>query len=262
MVLSSISILRGAAQHESLEVHQHLEAAERHAFHVERHRVLHHLAEQHRPLTIARVTAYQTTLAVEMGFEDFVAAQLSRHQPLGRSLTRVLQKAYPQTVIVLEYPLDARPRWHDQQPNPHLYAAISRHRAKYAECLRSFLEFSDDFRRIPIRSSAVQTPSDPCWINGWLPALDSMALYALVALQNPRHYMEVGSGNSTKFARRAITDHQLQTQITSIDPWPRAEIDDICDRVIRQPVERVTRQRSTSCRRATSCSSTAHTGRS
>jgi hypothetical protein len=64
-------------------------------------------------------------------------------------------------------------------------------------------------------------------------------LYSLLAQHNPRHYVEVGSGNSTKFARRAIRDHGLQTRITSIDPFPRAEIDSICDRVIREPVEHV-----------------------
>ena len=40
-----------------------------------------------------------------------------------------------------------------------------------------------------------------------------------------RQMLEIGSGNSTKFARRAIRDHRLCTRITSIDPHPRAEID-------------------------------------
>ena len=175
----------------------------------------------------------------EMGFEDFLATQLRRHQSLGRSLTRVLRKAFPQTVIVLEYPLDARPRWDQQlayslsctRPSPDISGVC--------RVLVSFLRFSDEFRRIATRPSAAHAPSDPVWINGWLPALDSMALYSLLAVHNPRHYVEVGSGNSTKFARRAIVDHQLRTRITSIDPWPRAEIDSICDQVIRQPVEHV-----------------------
>ena len=122
---------------------------------------------------------------------------------------------------------------------PAFVPAISRQRASYAESLRSFLQFSDDFSRIATRPAAAHAAGDPYWINGWLPALDSIALYSLLALRNSGHYVEVGSGNSTKFARRAITDHQLQTQITSIDPFPRAEIDVICDRVIREPVERV-----------------------
>ena len=56
---------------------------------------------------------------------------------------------------------------------------------------------------------------------------------------NPVRYFEIGSGNSTKFARRAIKDHNLDTIITSIDPFPRAEVDIICDNIIRQPVENV-----------------------
>ena len=174
-----------------------------------------------------------------MTFTDFLAARIRRHPVLGRSLTNLLRHAFPQTVIVLEYPVDARPRWDEHSPHPLLYEVISRSRGSYAATLQSFLQFADRFRRIPARPSGADAPGDPCWINGWLPALDSIALYSLLALHNPRRYLEVGSGNSTKFARRAISDHHLQTSITSIDPSPRAEIDSICDRVIRQPVEHV-----------------------
>lgn len=174
-----------------------------------------------------------------MTFTDFLVTQIRKHPGLGRSLTRLLQHAFPQTVIVLEYPVDARPRWDQHRPHPHLYEVISRSRASYAATLRSFLQFADALGRIPTRAPAAQPSTAPCWINGWLPALDSIALYSLLALHNPQQYVEVGSGNSTKFARRAIRDHRLQTRITSIDPWPRAEIDSICDRVIREPVERV-----------------------
>jgi hypothetical protein len=57
------------------------------------------------------------------------------------------------------------------------------------------------------------------------------------AYADPPRLIEIGSGNSTKFARRAIADHGLRTRIESIDPAPRAEIDAICDRVIRSPLE-------------------------
>ena len=40
--------------------------------------------------------------------------------------------------------------------------------------------------------------------------------------------MQIGSGNSTKIARKAINDQKLKTKITSIDPHPRIEIDLIC----------------------------------
>jgi hypothetical protein len=69
--------------------------------------------------------------------------------------------------------------------------------------------------------------------------LDAVALYSLIAARNPRRYIEIGSGNSTKFARKAIRDHGLRTRILSIDPQPRAEIDALCDVVMRQPLETV-----------------------
>jgi hypothetical protein len=53
----------------------------------------------------------------------------------------------------------------------------------------------------------------------------------------PERFVEVGPAYSAKFARSAIDDHSLQSRITSIDPASRAEIDRLCDSVIRQPLE-------------------------
>jgi hypothetical protein len=172
-------------------------------------------------------------------FTEIFAGQVRKRPFLATPLTRLLQAAFPRNVIVLEYPVDTRPRWTEQRPHPYLHEHISRNRAQYAERLRSFLAFTEYFRRIPARPAADHPAGEPSWANGWLPALDSIALYALLAQHNPRHFVEVGSGNSTKFARRAIRDHRLQTRITSIDPSPRAEIDALCDQVIRKPAEEI-----------------------
>jgi len=51
--------------------------------------------------------------------------------------------------------------------------------------------------------------------------------------------MEIGSGNSTKFVARAKRDGALSARIVSIDPQPRAEVDRLCDEVIRAPLETV-----------------------
>ena len=75
-----------------------------------------------------------------------------------------------------------------------------------------------------------------------MPALDGVALYGMIATYKPDIFMEVGSGISTKFARKAIVDHRLDTTIVSIDPCPREEIDSICDEIIRKPVEDVSLQ--------------------
>ncbi len=73
----------------------------------------------------------------------------------------------------------------------------------------------------------------------FIPGLDAVALYAFVADLAPALYVEVGSGNSTKFVARAIRDHALPTRVVSIDPFPRAEIDALCDEIVRQPAEDV-----------------------
>lgn len=79
----------------------------------------------------------------------------------------------------------------------------------------------------------------PYWSNPWLPPLDGATLYGLVATRRPSLYMEVGSGFSTKFVRMAIRDHGLDTKIVSIDPQPRAEVDALCDEVVRSPYEEI-----------------------
>ena len=53
----------------------------------------------------------------------------------------------------------------------------------------------------------------------------------------PKKYIEIGSGNSTKVVRKSIKDNDLKTIVTSIDPFPRANIDHLADKVLRFPVE-------------------------
>lgn len=141
--------------------------------------------------------------------------------------------------IELDYPVYPRPRWgHGKPPNPALYSIIDRNRGDYRELLRRFVDYADDLAAIATKEDP-DDPAAPAWINSWIPGLDSTALYCLLAENNPARYYEIGSGNSTKFARRAIADHSLRTTIVSCDPHPRAEIDALCDRVIRRPVEDV-----------------------
>jgi hypothetical protein len=142
-------------------------------------------------------------------------------------------------VIVLDYPVDPTPRWGYGRPaHPLLYERIDRNRTRYADLLGQFLKFTDHFLTIPVENTG--RLDEPCWCNGFLPGLDVVALYSLLALTNPERYIEVGSGNSTRIARLAIREHGLRTTITSIDPQPRAEIDALCDRVVRQSLEHTT----------------------
>lgn len=77
----------------------------------------------------------------------------------------------------------------------------------------------------------------PTWRNAWQPGLDSAALYALIRDRRPAAYVEIGSGMSTLFAHRSIADGGLATSITSIDPAPRAEVEALCHRCLRHPLE-------------------------
>ena len=50
-------------------------------------------------------------------------------------------------------------------------------------------------------------------------------------------FVEVGSGNSTKFIKTAKLQWDLNFNLVSIDPHPRAEVNSLCDQIIRQPLE-------------------------
>ena len=80
-------------------------------------------------------------------------------------------------------------------------------------------------------------PLAPCWENPWFPPFDGAALYGLIAVNKPSHYIEVGSGISTRFARQAITDLGLSTKIISIDPHPHNPVDGLCDEIIVERAE-------------------------
>lgn len=79
--------------------------------------------------------------------------------------------------------------------------------------------------------------NNPAWNNNFLPGLDIVALYGILAKFKPSKYIEIGSGNSTKVARKAVNENALKTEIISIDPFPRANIDHLADKVIRKPFE-------------------------
>lgn len=140
--------------------------------------------------------------------------------------------------IVLDYPVRPIPRWgYGKPPHRRIYDRLNAGRDDYRELLRRFLTFTDEFVKIPVGPDP--SPTEPNWANGWISGLDAAALYAFLAFENPARYIEVGSGNSTRFARRAIRDHGLRTHVTSIDPHPRAETDQNCDRIVRLPMEDV-----------------------
>jgi len=67
-------------------------------------------------------------------------------------------------------------------------------------------------------------PPAPRIAQNWFPRLDAAAAYAMVRSGKPRRIIEIGSGHSTRVMAQAVKDEGLATQITCIDPAPRAAI--------------------------------------
>jgi len=162
---------------------------------------------------------------------------IKKHPRLTRLIKKTAKLVSPETVIILEYSINPKQRWNLQNPHEELYEIINQNRDHYKATLQLFLEYLPNFAKIPVQFSSDSRLNEPYWINGWMPALDGVALYSFIAINKPGLYLEVGSGISTKFAHLAISDQNLSTRIVSIDPYPRTEIDELCSEVIRQPLE-------------------------
>jgi predicted O-methyltransferase YrrM len=153
----------------------------------------------------------------------YVAAQRSR----------IMMGAYP---IIISYPGQLNPRWSESiSGHPRLAKVIDDNRGEYERLIKTFGQFRSAIESIPDGPSADST--DPSWTNSFFTGIDAVSLYGILASQRPKRYFEIGSGNSTKLARRAIRDQRLATVLLSIDPSPQAKIDELCDTVIRQRLE-------------------------
>jgi hypothetical protein len=138
--------------------------------------------------------------------------------------------------IPIDYRVDPEPRYgHGKPPHALLQEIINQQRGAYRDTLQSFLQFERQLVAFP--RTAETTSAAPFWDNGWFQGIDIVALYSLVALRKPPLYVEIGSGQSTRVVRRAITDQRLSTRIVSLDPEPRSEIDALCDERVRSPLE-------------------------
>ena len=69
-----------------------------------------------------------------------------------------------------------------------------------------------------------EPPPAPRWTQDWFPRLDAAAAYAMVRRFAPARIVEIGSGHSTRFMARAAADGATGTQLTAIDPAPRATL--------------------------------------
>ncbi len=158
--------------------------------------------------------------------------------PMLKQLYRFLSPRYQN--LFLEYKVKLKPRYgHGLPAHPELYKIIDANRETYRKLLKKALANKKNIWAI--RDSKVETDNDkPAWNNGYLPGLDIIGIYTMLARFKPKRYIEIGSGNSTRVAHKAFIEKDLSTEFISIDPKPRAEIDQIPNRMIREPFENVT----------------------
>jgi predicted O-methyltransferase YrrM len=155
---------------------------------------------------------------------DRLSIRAKQHPRLYALLALLLNKQ----VVTLDYPVHPRPRWgYGQPPHQKLLDLIEAGRPRYYCELGQLMKFISWLHQIPAN----------LWHNAFLPGLDGATLYAFTAHRRPSHYIEIGSGTSTQFVARAIADHRLSTQICSIDPAPRANVNALCNEIIRHPLE-------------------------
>lgn len=139
------------------------------------------------------------------------------------------------TPVYIEYDVNFTPRWQDGKGNPHLGKVIAGAESNYKDTLATIEKScSPAIQRV----IAGDLPFTIDWRNHFIPALDGFSLM-WAALQAKNTFMEIGSGNSTLFAKAALIHEQKATKIVSIDPHPRTEVDIICDEIIRSPLEKI-----------------------
>ncbi len=145
--------------------------------------------------------------------------------------------------VHLEYRVNPKPRLSSgNQTCSALYEIINENRALYEENLAEFLQYKERFWEIK-DSKDEKDENKIAWNNQYLPGLDIVGIYGMLAKYKPSRYIEIGSGNSTKVARKSVSENGLHTEIVSIDPFPRANIDHLADKVVREPFENMTDNR-------------------
>ncbi len=141
--------------------------------------------------------------------------------------------------LFLEYKVDFKPRYgHGKPAHQDLLKIIDANRNKYKELIDLALSFKENIWTI--KDAGKENDSNkPVWNNGFLPGLDIIGIYSMLTEYKPKKYIEIGSGNSTKVAYKVKTEQKTDTEIISIDPKPRAEIDNLADRIIRKAFENI-----------------------
>lgn len=103
---------------------------------------------------------------------------------------------------------------------PHVEQLFIRAESVFHLHLQRMTEYRSDLQKIGFDDE----PPAPRWNQNWFPGLDAASAYVMIRHHRPQQVIEVGSGHSTRFLARAVSDGGLDTAITAIDPAPRADL--------------------------------------
>ena len=104
----------------------------------------------------------------------------------------------------------------------------------WRDVLRSTADYGDRF--LSFRDPR-QNDVGYDFANGYFSSPDAEVLYTIVRTKRPARILEIGCGNSTKIIRQAIRDGSFECHHRCIDPYPREEISQLADVVIRRKIE-------------------------
>jgi hypothetical protein len=113
------------------------------------------------------------------------------------------------------YPVDPTPRWgYGKPPHAKLDELLGQRKNEYLTLIQTLAEYKTLYASIP--QTADLEGKTPYWQNRWFHSFDTVALVGILASKSPKRYFEIGSGNSTKFARHTI-EYKKTTNTHHID---------------------------------------------
>lgn len=99
------------------------------------------------------------------------------------------------------------------------------------------LRYGDELREVPLHTTDATTPY---YANPSFAAPDAQVYHSLLRLFRPRRVLEIGSGQSTRFAARALALNRAEGakgELVAIEPFEAPELEQLGARVIRERVE-------------------------
>ncbi len=113
---------------------------------------------------------------------------------------------------------------------PHFREPIARYPEEYAALLA---KVAGDVKHIEF----MQRYSCPDFDNGYWPLMDCIGMLAVLNERRPSVLVELGSGNSTHWARACAEHLGLTLGISAIDPEPRRDVTSVTDEFVKAPCQ-------------------------